>query len=91
MDRAKTVRQRCAFHTTSYDLLLIRVEQSLGEPLMMLPTDMALIHDPAFQPWVHRYADDKDLFFRDFAAVFAKLIELGVERGENSPYDSAPK
>ena len=31
------------------------------ERLMMLPTDVALLHDPAFRPWVERYAKDKDL------------------------------
>ncbi|KAH7040312.1 peroxiredoxin [Microdochium trichocladiopsis] len=56
-----------------------------GEPveeveLMMLPTDMALLADPKFKTWVDKYADDKDLFFEHFAAVFAKLLELGLER-----------
>lgn len=50
------------------------------ERLMMLPTDVALLHDPAFRPWVERYARDKDLFFEHFAAVFAKLLELGLRR-----------
>ncbi|KAK9447416.1 heme peroxidase [Limtongia smithiae] len=49
--------------------------------LMMLPTDMSLIKDAKFRVWVEKYADDKDLFFRDFAAAFAKLLELGVIRG----------
>ena len=50
------------------------------EQLMMLPTDVALITDPSFKAWVQRYADDKDLFFDHFSKVFAKLIELGIER-----------
>ncbi|KAL2003731.1 hypothetical protein VTN02DRAFT_2496 [Thermoascus thermophilus] len=53
------------------------------EPLMMLPTDMALIADPSFAQWVHRYAKDKDLFFDHFSKAFAKLIELGIRRDEN--------
>lgn len=52
------------------------------EKLMMLPTDYALIQDPKFRPWVEKYADDKDLFFEDFAKVFNRLIELGVYRNE---------
>ncbi|ORY76267.1 heme peroxidase [Leucosporidium creatinivorum] len=60
----------------------------LGEELMMLPTDLALIEDDAFRPWVHAYAEDKDKFFADFAKAFAKLIELGVDR--TKPYESAP-
>jgi peroxiredoxin len=50
------------------------------EPLMMLPTDMALSTDPSFAPWVKKYADDKDLFFDHFAKAFAKLVELGIQR-----------
>ncbi|OTB12118.1 hypothetical protein K445DRAFT_321376 [Daldinia sp. EC12] len=71
------------------------------EGLMMLPTDIALLSDPAFRPWVERYAADKDLFFEHFAAVFAKLLELGIKRDasgkvineENAEdgYRSAPK
>lgn len=53
------------------------------EQLMMLPTDIALIHDPSFRSWVEKYAEDKDLFFDHFSKVFAKLIELGVRRDEN--------
>ncbi|KDN52679.1 class II peroxidase [Tilletiaria anomala UBC 951] len=53
-----------------------------GEELMMLPTDMALIQDPSFRPWVEKYATDKDLFFDHFTKAFAKLIELGVYRNE---------
>jgi len=45
--------------------------------LMMLPTDMVLIEDPAFKKWVVAYAKDEALFFADFAAAFQKLTELG--------------
>ena len=38
----------------------------------------------AFRKWVEAYAKDEDLFFKDFAAAFSKLMELGV------PFD-APK
>jgi len=44
---------------------------------MMLPSDIALIEDPKFKVWVEKYAKDKDLFFQDFSAAFAKLISLG--------------
>ncbi|KIW13016.1 hypothetical protein PV08_08203 [Exophiala spinifera] len=76
-------------------------EEAEEETLMMLPTDMALLEDPSFRVWVDKYAADKDLFFRDFAAVFAKLMELGIRRDaqgnvinqENieDGYRSAPK
>lgn len=60
------------------------VEQFYDEDkeLMMLPTDMALLSDPKFRPWVEKYAKDKDLFFKDFAKVFSKLLELGVRRNK---------
>ncbi|KAI1458675.1 heme peroxidase [Annulohypoxylon moriforme] len=71
------------------------------EELMMLPTDMSLLSDPEFRPWVKKYAEDKELFFEDFAKVFAKLLELGIKRDadgtvvnkENAKegYKSAPK
>ncbi|KAI0535449.1 peroxiredoxin [Xylaria digitata] len=80
------------------------VEDASDEPeegLMMLPTDMCLISDPVFRTWVETYAADKDRFFADFSAVFAKLLELGLRRDaqgnvvneENvqSGYRSAPK
>lgn len=46
--------------------------------LMMLPADMALLWDRKFKKWVQTYAKDEDLFFKDFAAAFGKLLELGV-------------
>lgn len=67
------------------------MNDSLGEELMMLPTDMALIDDPEFRKWVERYADDKELFYDHFSKAFAKLIELGVDRSGGDPYESAPK
>ena len=63
---------------------------TLGEELMLLPTDMALIKDNSFRSWVEKYAEDRDLFYADFAEAFAKLVELGVDRKSN-PYESAPK
>lgn len=32
--------------------------------LMMLPTDIALIAEPAFRKWVEIYAKDEDKFFK---------------------------
>ncbi|KAI0201595.1 peroxiredoxin [Astrocystis sublimbata] len=71
------------------------------EVLMMLPTDMSLLEDPEFRKWVEIYAADKDRFFVDFSAVFAKLLELGIRRdiegnvvnvsNVQAGYRSAPK
>lgn len=76
-------------------------DEDSEEELMMLPTDIALIQDPSFRPWVELYAKDKDAFFKDFTKVFAQLIELGIQRdsqgritntdNEKGGYISAPK
>ena len=79
----------------------VNYDEDSETELMMLPTDMALQSDPAFSPWVQRYTEDRDTFFKDFAAVFAKLIELGIQRdadgritnsdNERGGYHAAPK
>lgn len=46
--------------------------------LMMLPADLALLHDPEFRKYVELYAKDEQAFFNDFSAAFSKLLELGV-------------
>lgn len=76
-------------------------DEDMETELMMLPTDMALQSDPHFSPWVKKYADDKEAFFKDFAAAFAKLLELGIQRdadgnitnvdNEKGGYHAAPK
>lgn len=50
----------------------------------MLPTDMAIIQDKQFRPYVEKYAKDNDLFFKDFSAVLVKLWELGVPFAETT-------
>ncbi|KAE8352915.1 mitochondrial cytochrome c peroxidase, partial [Aspergillus coremiiformis] len=53
--------------------------------LMMLPADMAFVKDKEFKKHVQRYARDSDAFFKDFAEVYVKLLELGV------PFTSKPE
>ena len=64
-------------------------DEDLDTELMMLPTDMALQTDPHFSPYVNKYAEDKDAFFSDFAAVFAKLLELGIQRDDQGKITNA--
>lgn len=47
------------------------------EGLLQLPTDKALLTDPAFRPYVEKYAKDEDAFFEDYAEAHLKLSELG--------------
>ena len=79
----------------------VHYDEDAEEELMMLPTDLALMADPTFKHWVQVYAQDKDKFFEDFSKVFAKLVELGIQRdadgkvtnsdNEKGGYHSAPK
>lgn len=46
--------------------------------LMMLPADLALAQDKNFRPFVELYAKNDEVFSRDFAAAFSKLLHLGV-------------
>jgi hypothetical protein len=59
-------------------------EDETGE-LMMLPTDIALIKDEKFKPFVDAYAADEKKFFDDFAAVFEKLVHLGCKTTPPKP------
>ncbi|XP_059297584.1 L-ascorbate peroxidase 1, cytosolic [Lycium ferocissimum] len=47
------------------------------EGLLQLPSDKALLCDPAFRPLVEKYAADEDAFFADYAEAHLKLCELG--------------
>ena len=79
----------------------VHYDEDAEEELMMLPTDLALMADPTFKHWVEVYANDKEKFFEDFSKVFAKLVELGIQRdqdgkvtnsdNEKGGYHSAPK
>ncbi|KAF9236345.1 heme peroxidase [Melanogaster broomeanus] len=55
-----------------------QLEDKKTKTLMMLPTDYVLTQDKSFKKYAKAYADDNELFFKDFSAAFAKLLELGV-------------
>jgi cytochrome c peroxidase len=55
-----------------------QLEDAKTKSLMMLPTDLALIQDKKMKPFVEKYAQDNDAFFKDFSAVVLRLFELGV-------------
>jgi cytochrome c peroxidase len=55
-----------------------QLEDKKTKTLMMLPTDYVLVQDKTFKKFSKAYADDVDLFFKDFSSVVAKLFELGV-------------
>jgi cytochrome c peroxidase len=55
-----------------------QLEDKKTKTLMMLPTDYILTQDKSFKKYAKSYADDEELFFKDFSAVVSKLFELGV-------------
>jgi cytochrome c peroxidase len=56
------------------------------DDLMMLPADMALIEDPKYKKIVQTYANDQDLYFKDFSKDFQKLLELGIDFGQKKNF-----
>jgi cytochrome c peroxidase len=40
---------------------------------MMLPTDIALLHDPIFKEYVEIFAQDEKEFFVTFALAYGKV------------------
>ncbi|RCH86202.1 heme peroxidase [Rhizopus stolonifer] len=46
--------------------------------VMMLPAEISMYNDKEFKKYFDLYAKDEDKFFKDFAAAFKKLVELGV-------------
>ncbi|EIE21758.1 heme peroxidase [Coccomyxa subellipsoidea C-169] len=63
----------------------LQYEDKTSKALMMLPTDMALVWDKKFKPYVELYAKDDEKFFQDFAKAFSTLLELGVPFKEELP------
>ncbi|KAF8550609.1 heme peroxidase [Imleria badia] len=55
-----------------------QLEDKKTRTLMMLPTDYVLTQDKSFKKWAKAYADDEELWFKDFSAAFSKMLELGV-------------
>ncbi|KAG6375666.1 heme peroxidase [Boletus reticuloceps] len=48
-------------------------------------TDYVLTQDKSFKKWAKAYADDEELWFKDFSAAFSKLLELGVPLDQLQP------
>ncbi|KAH7925640.1 cytochrome c peroxidase [Leucogyrophana mollusca] len=59
-----------------------QLEDKKTKSLMMLPTDYVLTQDKSFKKFAKAYADDNELFFKDFSAAFSRLLELGVPTGQ---------
>ncbi|KAL4251457.1 Peroxidase [Abortiporus biennis] len=55
-----------------------QLEDKKTHSLMMLPTDYVLVEDKSFKKWVKAYAEDQDLWFKDFSNAVSRLFELGI-------------
>ncbi|KAH9309540.1 hypothetical protein KI387_037451, partial [Taxus chinensis] len=78
-----TVRQLAELMIETYvekynqDQNVIELVTGEKEGLLQLPSDKALLVDHKFAPYVHKYAQDEDAFFADYAEAHLKLSELG--------------
>ncbi|PAV18818.1 cytochrome C peroxidase [Pyrrhoderma noxium] len=59
-----------------------QLQDKKTQSLMMLPTDYVLVTDKSFKKYVKAYAEDQDIFFKDFSKAFATLLELGVPESQ---------
>ncbi|GME88953.1 unnamed protein product [[Candida] boidinii] len=66
--------------TTKQNLKNNENDDNEEKEVMMLNTDIELIKDNNFKKWVNYYANNEIEYLNDFAIVFGKLLELGVNR-----------
>ncbi|PSS31898.1 L-ascorbate peroxidase, partial [Actinidia chinensis var. chinensis] len=68
------------------------IKERRDEDLLVLPTDAALFEDPSFKVYAEKYAEDQDVFFKDYAEAHAKLSNLGAkfDPPECIPIDDGP-
>lgn len=55
--------------------------------LMMLPSDMVFASDEKFKKVAKEYEADNDLFLKDFASAYQKLLEFGYAEGQLNECD----
>ncbi|KAG9088905.1 heme peroxidase [Ceratobasidium sp. UAMH 11750] len=53
-----------------------QLEDKTTKTLMMLPTDYCLVQDKKFKPWVQKYADSEELFFKEYVVRLSPLVGL---------------
>ncbi|KAL4376390.1 hypothetical protein GQ457_02G020190 [Hibiscus cannabinus] len=55
------------------------IKAKTDEDLLVLPTDAVLFEDPSFKVYAEKYAEDQEVFFKDYAEAHAKLSNLGAK------------
>ncbi|KAL3745438.1 hypothetical protein ACJRO7_014526 [Eucalyptus globulus] len=68
------------FDNSYYKVLLEKPwMSSAGMPSMIgLPSDRALVEDNECLRWIEKYANDQNLFFKDFENAYVKLVNSGA-------------
>ena len=62
-----------------------------GPDIMMLTSDLALAHDPAYRKIAREYADDIEILNKDFAAAWYKLVTADMGPSSRCIGDMIPK
>jgi L-ascorbate peroxidase len=69
-----------------YFVEALKKKEGKGDPdLISMPTDAAVFSDDAFAAIGKAYAEDQDLFFRDYVDAHVKMSELGVTWAPGTP------
>lgn len=68
------------FDNSYYKILLEKPWMSSGgmSSMIGLPSDRALVEDEECLRWITKYANDQDLFFKDFKNAYIKLVNSGA-------------
>ncbi|CAI5480259.1 unnamed protein product [Closterium sp. Yama58-4] len=69
------------FDNSYYSILLTKpwldTRNSMAD-MIGLPSDKAIVDDDDCLVWINKYANDQDLFFRDFVPAYTKMVNSGA-------------
>ncbi|GJP56398.1 hypothetical protein CLOM_g15461 [Closterium sp. NIES-68] len=70
-----------SFDNAYYSILLTKpwldTSNSMAD-MLGLPSDRAIVDDDDCLVWINKYANDQNLFFRDFVPAYTKLVNSGA-------------
>ncbi|KMZ64358.1 Ascorbate peroxidase [Zostera marina] len=55
------------------------IKEKKDGDLLVLPTDAVIFDDPSFKAFAEKYAEDQDVFFKDYAKAHALLSDVGAK------------
>lgn len=87
-DENKTRNGRWCMNPYVFDNTYFQ-EVLLGHDSKYLKTeaDMRLLHDSELREWVEKYANDKNMFFENYAKAHVKVSEMGQEQNLLSEFN----